>query len=56
MEPHDLAGVDHIFGPIIQIWNDLFPIYFWSSDQSIVPKDYVTKVAVHFHNIQPGEV
>jgi hypothetical protein len=30
-----LMGADHIFEPIIQIWNDMGHMYFWSSGQSI---------------------
>ncbi len=34
-EPLHFIGADHIFGPVIQIQNDLGHMYFWSCGQSI---------------------
>ncbi len=49
-------GVDHIFGPIIWIWKDLGPMYFWSHGQSFSGKVYQTKVRVHLPNSKVGQV
>ncbi len=35
-----LVGVDHIFGPIIQIWKDLGPMCFWGHGESFSGKVY----------------
>ncbi len=38
--------VDHIFGPVIQIWKDLGTMSFWSCDQSFSGRVFFKKVVV----------
>ncbi len=49
-------GADHIFQPVIWIWEDLGPMCFWSHGQSFSGKVYQTKVRVHLPNSKVGQV
>ncbi len=49
-------GADHIFGPVIGIWEDLGPMCFWSHGLSLAGKVYQTKVRVHLPNSKVRQV
>ena len=46
----NLVGVGHLFGPQIQIWNDLGPMSFWRHGHSPCRLVDKSNVVVYVHN------